>query len=563
MKKIVFLIISLFILIPGVKANSINSIQMNIYLDSSGNAHIIEEWKTDTSINAEIYRQYENSSEIGNINVYNLSVVDENTSYEVISNWDINASFEEKKYKAGLNYTDEGVEICFGISEYGFNTYTIEYDMDNLVVNTTDNQMFFWQLIPPSDMYDDTDVYIKIYSDFDFSDELPVWGYGKYGAFTYVADGYIEMIAKDEYIDGQEFTSLSSGEYMTLLVDFPSNTFNPSITLDNDFNYYYEKAEVGATEYSESSSIFNLIPYLFWFFIIASSIFGIGAKANKEYKVISKEDRLPNNSEINYFREIPCNKDIFRAYFISKRYNLLKKKTDFLGSMLLKWLLEKKVEVVKGESKVLKKETTSIKFFENDLFDNEQEKKLYSYMKEASKDNILEKNEFEKWCKTNYNKIYKWFDKAYSFEGKELISDNQIVKEKVKKFGIPFNTYKYDSTIREDAIKLKGLQKYFKDFSSLNDKTALEVNMWEYYLMYAQMFGMAKKVAKEFKKLYPDVITDNYYNDILFINAIAYTGMASASQAYSKAQSYNSGGGGFSSGGGGGGSFGGGGIGSR
>ena len=76
--------------------------------------------------------------------------------------------------------------------------------------------------------------------------------------------------------------------------------------------------------------------------------------------------------------------------------------------------------------------------------------------------------------------------------------------------------------------------------------------------MYAQMFGIAEKVAKELKEMYPDVITDDYIDDYFFISYVSLTGFNSASSAKAKAESYNSGGGGFSSGGGGFGSFGGG-----
>ena len=106
---------------------------------------------------------------------------------------------------------------------------------------------------------------------------------------------------------------------------------------------------------------------------------------------------------------------------------------------------------------------------------------------------------------------------------------------------------------------MSGLKKFLNEFSNIHEREPIEVNLWEEYLMYAQIFGIAKKVAKEFKKLYPDIITDEYYNDVVFIHTISYNGVHAASVAKSRAESYSSGGGGFSSGGGGGGSFGGGG----
>ena len=74
--------------------------------------------------------------------------------------------------------------------------------------------------------------------------------------------------------------------------------------------------------------------------------------------------------------------------------------------------------------------------------------------------------------------------------------------------------------------------------------------------------GIAKKVAKEFKDLYPEVIEQSNfssYDNIIFIHTCSTSGIRSANSAKSRAESYSSGGGGFSSGGGGGGSFGGGG----
>ena len=81
--------------------------------------------------------------------------------------------------------------------------------------------------------------------------------------------------------------------------------------------------------------------------------------------------------------------------------------------------------------------------------------------------------------------------------------------------------------------------------------------------MYAQIFGIAKKVRKDFEKLYPDMIEQTSirsYNDLDYIWYMSNRTVTSASSArtVARASSYSSGGGGFSSGGGGGGSFGGG-----
>ena len=149
--------------------------------------------------------------------------------YTYNSDYNINASFNEKKYKNGFHYINNGVELCFGITNYGKNTYILSYDISNFVVNTSDGyQMIYWTLFPKN--YNPSP--IKIYSDFKYADTLDVWGYGKYGAPTYVYDGYIEMDSE---------STVTSSEYMTILVKFPENTFTLNTTLDKTFDEYLSK----------------------------------------------------------------------------------------------------------------------------------------------------------------------------------------------------------------------------------------------------------------------------------------------------------------------------------
>ncbi len=172
-------------------------------------------------------------------------------------------------------------------------------------------------------------------------------------------------------------------------------------------------------------------------------------------------------------------------------------------------------------------------------------------MRIASVDGILEKNEFTKWCKNNYSKILNWFNRVIDVETENFVSNGLIKVEN--------NKYYVQDEMKKHALEMKGLKDFLNDFSNIKDRSAIEVKLWDEYLMYAQIFGIAKKVAKEFKRLYPDVLTDATYDDIIFIHTISYEGVSAASVAKSRAESYSSGGGGFSSSGGGGGSFGGGG----
>ena len=181
-------------------------------------------------------------------------------------------------------------------------------------------------------------------------------------------------------------------------------------------------------------------------------------------------------------------------------------------------------------------------------------------LQEAAKDDILEEKEFTKWCSKNYIEINSFINKVFLNERDHLTEKGLFTKTTKKTLGLfTTNTYEVTEQLKNEAIKLKGLKQFLKEFSNMKEKEPIEVMFWEYYLMYAQIFGIADEVAKQFKKFYPDIANNDYFDSVIFIHNISYLGMNSASEAETRAQSYSSGGGGFSSGGGGGGSFGGGG----
>lgn len=565
MKKIwnsILLIIVSFLFISAAKAETIQSIDMDIYVDSNGDAHVTETWKTTATEKTEYYHAFYN---IGNSEITDLVVKDETTEYSLVS-WNVDASLEDKAYKYGYNYTNNGVELCFGKSSYGNHTYTLTYTIKSFVSRVEDADIIYWNLldsISPSP----SSVNIIIYADQPFSDDLDVWGYGNYGGLAYVYDGKIYLSS-----DGK----LGNDEYMVALVKFPLNSFNTTNHLEQNFEYYHNMAETGANHYKETKSIGDIliiiINLLFYGVIFLITIFSIVKGASKG-GIISgsitldygeQGNKLPK--EVNMFRDLPCNKDIYRAYWVAYNYGLMKRKTDFLGTILLKWLKEEKVRVEnKTVGTIFKKEATTIVFSqENCQFDNSLESDLYDYMFEASKDGILESKEFEKWCQNHYSRILNWFDNVLNYENKRLEEEGKLVKQEKTTLKIfKSTTYQVNPSMKEEAIQMKGLKLFFNEFENMKDKSAIEVMLWEEYLMYAQIFGVADKVAKQFKQLYPDIITDYSYDSVIWINDFSYSGISSATTARSRAESYSSGGGGFSSGGGGGGSFGGGGGGSR
>ena len=515
---------------------------MNVFIDENGNANVTETWQYYSDSGTECYHSYKN---LGNSKIKNLIVSDDVMTYEILDGWDVNGSFDDKKYKCGINNTSDGVEICWGISEYGNKEYVVNYVITNFVSELNDSQMAYWELIPQGTAPQEAS--ITIWSELDYEDTLPVWGYGNYGGFCYVADGKIEMKS-----DG----ALDDDEYMTILVKFSNGMFNCVEKIDEDFEYYYDLSVENAEKYQEDDVTGTIAVIIFFMITVFTFILSIAVISMQENVKVEKSD-IKSMKSAPLYRDIPCNGNVERAFYISVLYKLTKKDADLFGALLLKWLKMDLISIqpdLRGKKKAIVLKNTG----DSNDFDSQKEKEIYNMMKVASKDDVLSQGEFEKWCNKNYNKIFKWLENVKKEEIDELVKEGKITK--LKK-----NKYQAESTLTKDAMELAGLKNFLKEYTLIKERTPIEVKMFEEYLIYAQIFGIAKEVQKAFRDLYPDIVAESCYSTYDNINFIyMYSNSAMESAARAQANAYNSGGGGFSSGCGGGGSFGGGGsMGSR
>ena len=450
-------------LFSNVKANSISKISMDIYVDSYGTAHVTESWKCSASNGTEVYHPYYN---LGNSQIQNLTVSDETRTYDTLFSWSTSGSLSSKAYKCGINKISDGVELCWGISTYGSHTYTVKYNITNFVSELSDgNQMIYWTLIPYDFSNTIGSVYIKIYADRYMPNTIDVWGYGNTG-YTYVYDGYIEMDS-----DGK----LPSNNYMTILAKFPNGYFNTSNKLNHDFNYYFNMAEKGTREnpkiissFMEKVTTFIFISFFvgIWAFVLTT----ISISTPKFNLGITKKE-LKNSKD--YFRDIPCD-NIYKAYYLAYQGGILKNTTDILGAIILKWIKDDIVtikELNKKSAIILSGANTS------KITDN-KELELFNMLDKASKDGILENKEFENWCKTNYNKILKWFDEIIKREQNKLITSREIILEKRKILFMTKSYYNFQPSLTEELKHIANLKKYLLDYTLIKNREAIEVHLF-------------------------------------------------------------------------------------
>ena len=142
-----FAIIILFAVSGKVQAaNTINKIDMDVYINPNGTAEITEIWQANLTQGTEGYKPYSN---LGKCKITDFSVSDDlGNTYTTSSIWNTSESFENKSNKCGIVNKSNGVELCWGISKYGNRTYTLKYNITNFVNQYNDSQGIYFSLMP-------------------------------------------------------------------------------------------------------------------------------------------------------------------------------------------------------------------------------------------------------------------------------------------------------------------------------------------------------------------------------------------------------------------------------
>ena len=139
--------------------------------------------------------------------------------------------------------------------------------------------------------------------------------------------------------------------------------------------------------------------------------------------------------------------------------------------------------------------------------------------------------------------------------------------DELVKLGYMTRGGKFNDDARAQARNLLGLKKFLKDFTLIDERGSAEVGLWNDYLVFGSLFGIADKVAGELHDINPQVFEQTVYQDMMTTRSIilltrnlgyAITNASAAQQAKAASAGMGGhtsfgGGGGFSGGGFGGG----------
>ena len=524
-------------------ANKVSKMEIEAVLQKDGSAQITQTWTADTDEGTEFYLTLNDS---GYLSVTDFTAADENGAYTVLPEWDISASFAEKARKCGVSETGSGVELCWGISDYGAHTYTISYVLHDLVGSYSDVDGFNYRFVDEMSFFPtDVSLTIRMQDGTPLSEQNSgIWGFG--------FDGQIQF--QDGTIRSWSESPLDSGENMTVMVSLNKGLLTPSRTVNESFEAVKERAFDGS-DYSDvdeepltAADVVILILVLLFLGGLVVLVILLPIKLRK-----AKRNRRMKN--VDYFRDVPNGGNMNVTHRLGVCSEMCKEDT-LLGAYLLRMIAQGCMEPVPGQSE----KNTSLALVHPPREDaTPYDDALYTILEAAAgSDGVLQPKELERFCENNYTPLDKFF--------KSCTRDaNQTLKQKGCLKGLECTRMK-DLTERgkQELDEVLGLRKYLLDFSLIRERSVQETVIWQEYLSYALLLGIADKVAPQIRRLYPGYAPQvdeferytryaGYYNHVMYR---AYERERDSREAarYSGSGGHTSigGGGGFSGGGGGG-----------
>lgn len=522
--------------------SKVSSIDIDVLLSEDGSALVREVWDVEIYYGTEWYLERAN---LGDIRISGLQVSDETgLTYDNIGEWDINRSMIGKAGRCGIVSKRDGCELCWGLGSYGHHCFTIEYRMSNVVKSMDDFDCLHIQFVSPGINPRPEHARVRIHvQNHQFSEETcGIWAFG-----------YVGEINFDEgSIVAETSQPFRSDEYsMIALVRFAKGLFNPTSRLEGPFQKKLDEA-FAHSDYEEflaserrnkiKTTLIAIFSFLAGVFSILATVISVRRRNERIFGVRKLK-------EIGYERDLPFDGNLYETRYVLAKVNRFNSEGEMAGAIILKMVKDGFLELRKNaDGKV------DIAFNEQAPMDklNESDREFLGFLREsAGSDGVLQDREFSKWAARNYKKVTSWVENLGTVALSELSRDGYFVGNGFSEEG------------QKHARRAIGFKKFLKDFTLIGERQSYEVALWKDYIIYAALFGIADKVAKELKDIDPKAF-ETYvgydYPTMRYLLRYSHNMNTGIERAVTRQQNATSvrGGGGFSSFGGGGGFSGGG-----
>ena len=495
MKKLITFLLILFSGLSVAFAQQIRDIDETVLLRRDGSARVTQVWDVETTSGTEFYLPFES---LGPMYITDLSVSENGEAFVSEGDgWDTDRSREKKRGRCGIVRKSGGVELCWGVGDHGNHRWTVSYTIRGLVMQMGDYAGLYFTFVNPGLMASPQHVRVRLVNETGgpewTSDNVKVWGFRSES----------EIFVEDGAVRAESLAPFGSEDEMTVLVRFDDGLFTPDVQYEKSFDEIQEMAFKGS-DYPEKLSAGDIFWLVVGFFLIlfftpigwALLAIFLGIYYGISYYLLGRKYKksIFGKARIKgWYRDIPLDGNIAAAYYALETGSVLggsKFGNNLLAAYFLRWVLRGKVGV---ESDPKNKKRVNLRLESDATFDDAFENDLYKMVYEASGNNrVLEAGELEKYARKSFKKVsdipsrekargHRWFEDRKMTQGKEGLNEKGQKK----------------------ALQLIEFKNFLEAFTLSAERGAIEVTLWEDYLVFAALFGIADKVAKQFEKLYP------------------------------------------------------------
>ena len=468
--------------------NSVNKIRVTVTLAQDGSALFQEVWDVRAESGTEIYVSREDMREM---QISDLAITDETgRNFIVLGRWDINASRKEKEGKCGIVNTSRGVEICWGIGDYGKRTYNVSYRISNVITAYTDYDAFHFQIVPDGIAPREANVTVIAPQSLS-EDNSRIWGFGFDGEIGY--DEGVVVAKNNERL----------GEYNSVieLIRFDKGIFTPQVSRDYSFDVVLDRAMEGA-DFSESDGFFEKA-----FSIVVSAIMILGfivfpllaflaspgrMKRRKRKKLFGMKDK-----DVPWNRDVPFEGDIVEAFTVAEDLGFGEQNGNIASALIMRMIYKSVLWAQKdADENVILGFNCGPELTGDEWPDSA--KRLYRLLYTASgEDHILQPNEFSTWAGMNKQQFYNWSNTINS-DGNNRLSLASLAS--LSNWG---SSLRYSDKGKDEAKKLYGFRRFLQEFTLIKERSTPEVSLWQDYMVFGALFGIADKVGKELQEINP------------------------------------------------------------
>lgn len=601
---------------------SLENLDFTVQINNDGSMDVIETWDIDIEDTNTLYKTFKidktKYTSIENVNVADITNQSQQNFTETYT-WAYHLS--KGTFFGGIN-NDGKYEIAFGIgmdNSSGKRRYRIQYTVKDAITKYADYAQLYWQFIGNDFEIPARKVTGTIYlpEKANSTEEIKVWGHiESLNGEIYATDLDTIQFHVIGYNPGRymEIRTL----FPTDMITYSGRTENTTIydVAVAEETRWANEANARREREKNIKTIVSLIVVVVSL-IITYRFFKNYLKYKKEKDEMP--EKLKPFQKLEYYRDFP-REDATPAearYVIRENVgDFLETDIGPIFSATLLDLSLKNYIKLNVDPNKKEKESISIEILKDsdiELENYKDEKEILEFLKEIAKkdnDKMINIKELLKYIKKHTSKIVTLKSKIDENINKSLINKKIINEEEIEKrkkynaeivkymitlcilpflalglIGLNFmlyiligliplfimsiiNCFKVSSIMKkiniysqkgiDEAEMWRGLKRYMENFSMLDKREVPELVIWEKYLVYATAFGIADKVLKQLKIVYPNIEEmtgiENYAYMSLMINTNFSSNFSNAIST-SISSSYSSGtggGGGFSGGGGGG-----------